>query len=270
MEILSKITPAETLLIKSNGNAILKDLLKYTFMDLLLKKVLEVKEIDKKDENETDENTYVVTGENFNNYKPKDHESILINPFLKSESIEILLEQFIKMVYESSSGAHYYRVTTKRNQEISTYFKSNFFAKLFGSISLNEEGKKLRKDINDYLGTIDKSINDLLKNDKKKALKLLAAIRGNIFLLKKLDFKLLKQIDKAFLKQDKRGSIEEVYDFDMMWLYMDFFDDDTKYDTYFESFDDAFDSADSSSGCSSGDSGGDSGCSGCGGCGGGD
>jgi len=48
MKILSQITPAETMLIKDCTSVQLKDLMKFTFMDLLLKKVIEIKEIDKK------------------------------------------------------------------------------------------------------------------------------------------------------------------------------------------------------------------------------
>ena len=40
MEILSKLSPAETLLIKDGNRTSFKDLLKYTLADLILKKVL--------------------------------------------------------------------------------------------------------------------------------------------------------------------------------------------------------------------------------------
>ena len=83
MKILSKITPAETMLIKDSSSVELKNLMKYTFMDLLLKKVIEIKEVNKKShprDKYIRTYTYVVSGKNFSKYKPKKHELIYLNP----------------------------------------------------------------------------------------------------------------------------------------------------------------------------------------------
>lgn len=79
-------------------------------------------------------------------------------------------------------------------------------------------------------------------------------IGRNIFLLKNLDFQLLKTIDKELLNQQKVLQ-SDTYDSDSDWrLYVDFFEDDYMFDSYFDSFDDTLDSFDSefdASGCSS-------------------
>lgn len=271
MKILSKITPAETISIKDCTSVQLKDLMKYTFMDLLLKKVIEIKEINKKshpnDKHDTTY-TYVVSSKNFNKYKPKNHELIYLSPFIKSQSIQILFKNFIKMAYDSSNGSWNYGKLTRSNREISPYFKAAFFLKLFRSTKLTGEGLKLKKEISNYLKGIDKKINKLLLKDKKKALELLLSIGGNIFLLKKLDFQLLKTMDKELLNQQK-VLYNDTYDSDNdWWLYIDFFEGDYKFDSYFDCFDEtlsSFDAEFDESGCSSDDSGCSS-CSGCGGC----
>ncbi len=270
MKILSRITPAETMLIKDCTSVQLKDLMKYTFMDLLLKKVIEIKEISKKShprDKYIRTYTYVVAGKNFSRYKPKNHELIYLSPFIKNQSIQILFKHFIKIAYDTSNKAWGYKKLTRSNREINQYFKQTFFLNLFRLNKLTDKGINLKKEISNYLYDIDKSIDNLLHNDKKKGLELLLSIGGNIFLLKNLDFQLLKKIDKELLNQQKVLH-NKTYDPDSdWWLYIDFFEDDYTFESYFDSFNDTLDSFDSefdASGCSSCDNG----CSSCGGCGG--
>lgn len=269
MKLLSKITPAETILIRDGAAAQLKDLMKYTFMDLVLKKVIEIKEINKKShprDNHVSIYTYVVSGKNFSRYRPKNHELPFLSPFIKSQSIKILFKHFIKMAYDASNGSWEYQKKTRSNLEINQYFKETFISNLFRIIKLTDKGIHLRNKISNYLKQIDRTINNLLKNDNKKGLELLLSLGGNIFLLKKFDFKLLKKIDKELLKHQRvMHSDDSESDW---WMYMDFFEDDYLIDSYFDSFDsfddtlDSFDSEFDASGCSSCDSG----CNSCGGC----
>jgi len=270
MKILSKITPAETMLIKDCSSVKLKDLMKYTFMDLLLKKVIEIKEINKKAhprDKYIRTYTYVVSGKNFNKYNPKNHELIFLGAFIKSQTIQILFKHFIKMAYDTANGSSNYKKLIRSNRDSNQYLKKTFLIKLFKLNRLTDNGIIIKKEISAYLTNIDKNIDNLLHNDKKKGLELLLSIGGNIFLLKNLDFQLLRNIDKELLKQQK-VLYNDAYDSDNdWWLYIDFFEDDYTFDSYFDSFDDTLDSFDSefdASGCSSCDSG----CSSCGGCGG--
>ena len=270
MKILSKITPAETKLIKDTNSLELKDLMKYTFMDLLLKKVIEIKEVRRKAhprDRQIRTYTYVVSGKNFNKYKPKNHESIYLSPFLKNISIQILFKHFIKMSYDSANGNWNYIKLIRSNREINNLFKQTFWSNIFRTNKLNESGISQKNGISNYLNEIDQNIDNLLNNNTAKGLELLLSIGGNIFLLKNLDFQLLKKIDKELIKQQRLLN-NDSYDSDSdWWLYMDFFEDDYMFDSYFDSFDNTIDSFDSefdSSGCSSCDSG----CSSCGGCGG--
>lgn len=270
MKILSQITPAETLLIRDCASTQLKDLMKFTFMDLLLKKVIEIEEINRRShprDKYIRTYTYVIAGKNFEKYKPKNHELIYLNPFNKSPSIQILFQHFVKMAYDASKGSWFYKKQVRVNQEINSYFKQTFLLNFFRITKLTDNGNKLKKEISAYLNDVDERIDHLLHNDKKKGLELLLKIGGNIFLLKNLNFELLKTLDKELLKEQK-VLYSEVYSSDSdLWLYIDSFDDDYMFDSYFDSFNDTIDSFDSefdTSGCSSWDSG----CTSCGGCGG--
>ncbi|GAB1855335.1 hypothetical protein MHTCC0001_01680 [Flavobacteriaceae bacterium MHTCC 0001] len=272
MKLLSKTTPAETLLIKDCNSAKLKDLMKLTFMDLLLKKVIKIIEVDKKAHSRDKyirTYTYLIAGKNFKIYKPKKHELIYLSPFEKNESIQILLKHFIKMAYDFSNGSWSYKKSIRGSKEINLYFKDSFLSNLFRQVQLTNNGDNVKNQISNYLNDIDKEIVHLLHNDKEKALELLLNIGGNIFLLKNLDFQLLKEIDKNLINQKRTGNtFVDDSDSDIgVWSYMDFFEDDFEFDSCFDSFDSAMDSFDSefdASGCSSYDSG----CSSCGGCGG--
>lgn len=261
MKILSKITPAETMLVKNSDSVKLKDLMKFTFMDLLLKRVIEIKEVNKRAhprDKYIRTYTYVISGKNFSQYKPKNHELIFLSPYFKSKSIQILFKNFIKMVYDSSNGNWNYTKSVRSNKGIDLNFKQTFFTNLFRLNVLTAKGIEVQKKIVAYLNMID----NMLLNDNKKGLELLLNIGGNIFLLENLDFQLLKKIDKELIIRQK-NLYKDTYDSDSDWeLYFDFFEDEYRFDSYFESFDDTLDSFGSefdASGCSSCDSG-------CGGC----
>ncbi|NRD19613.1 hypothetical protein HNV08_06105 [Winogradskyella eckloniae] len=268
MKILSQITPAETLLIKDCDDVQLKELMKFTFMDLLLKKVIEIKEIDKKAHPRDPylrTYTYVVAGKNFKAYTPKNHETIFLSPFTKSPAIEILFKNFIKMVCETTNGIWSFIKSTRSNTEIKPYFKQSVLLSFFKLNKRTQDGKKLGSEIANYLNEIDNRIDHLLHNDQQQALELILNIGGNIFLLKNLDFQLLKTIDKALLNEQKVKH-SDAYESDSdWWFYIEIFEDDYSFDSYFESIDDTLDAFDSEfdiSGCSSCDSG----CNSCGGC----
>lgn len=270
MKILSQLTPAETLLIINSEHSSLKDLMKKTFMDLLLKKVIAIKEVHKKAHSRDRierKYTYVVAGVNLKKYTAKSHELIFLSAFLKNNSIRILFPSYIKMVYENSKSSYRFKTKVIENKAVVSNFKSNLFLTLFQAIKINSEGIKLKAEISEFLNPIDENIDFLLNNDKKKALELLLTIGGNIFLLENLDFKLLQKIDKALLQQFKNKGSELFDTGSDSWLYLEFFDGDSTYDSYFNTFEnvmDSFDSESDSVGCSSCDSG----CSSCGGCGG--
>lgn len=274
MEILSKITPAETVLLKYGGSAELKELMKYTFMDLLLKRILKIDTVDKKvhpNDKYIRSYSYVVAGKNLKKYKYKSHELVFLSPFLKSESIQILFKNYFKMVFDTIGGSWNYKKLIRSSDDISTYYKSTFWSKLFRSLILTDKGIVVRNNIVEYLHNLDREIDKLVHDDTKRGFELLLRIGGNIFILKNLDFELFKKFDKAYIDSNKKmyNNSDDTYFY--WWIYIDDTDFYCVFDLISESFDEVLESFDSefdeasssswdidSSGCNS--------CDGCGGC----
>ncbi len=262
MELLSKLTPAETHLLLHKSKAELKDLMKYTYMDLLFKKVLAPKKVIRQNQNGGKIRTYnyILTGINFNEHKALSHELIYLTPYTKNKSIKILFQHLISMAFENSKGKRrYIQKNLLSSPQLQHYVESSLFHKLFGIIQLNKEGKLARIKIQESINILEKDFHEILISDEERALKILHSIKGNIFLLNNFDFELLKKVDRQLFKEIKKTeklSDYEFYDFE----------DYGSFDSYEDSFDSNYDSSEASfssdSGCSSG------GCSGCGGCGG--
>ena len=102
METLKTFTPAETHLILDSWRTEYKDLLKYTFLDLLCKKVLQLNthEYDLEVTGKREQAEYISQGVNFDQYKPKPHEQAFLEPFKGNPDIEILLTLLVKMIRE--------------------------------------------------------------------------------------------------------------------------------------------------------------------------
>ena len=83
MKYLSQLTPAETLIILKDKDTRLKEVLKVTLMDLLLKQVLKIEEVYKQT-GRTDEQRlyeYIETGKNVRFYNALPHENVFLNIF---------------------------------------------------------------------------------------------------------------------------------------------------------------------------------------------
>ena len=268
MTELSKLKPAETLLITKGSNAEFKDLMKYSLMDLVLKQVLSINETTttyKSGRRYKEQRIkYVTKGRNFEKYEPSPFEQIYLSPFIKSPEIKAIFSKLIKVAYDAVSTEKKYRNSIISSHPYPSAFKRNFIHQIFGGFNLSTDGHRLRSTLINQLDEIDQNIGSLLQNNQKEALALLSKIGGNIFLLKNVDFELIRNIDTSIFEAMKA---DEKYDLNIWWYYFDFSNDYyVDFDSTFNSFESDFNSAGcstSGSGCSS-----CSGCSGCGGCGG--
>ncbi|WP_421753226.1 hypothetical protein [Croceimicrobium sp.] len=236
--------------------------MKYTFMDLLLKRVLKTTEL-KKQSHRKDRvrvYNYVIAAKNFPKYKPLAHEMIYLSPYYRSKSMKILFRNLVAMGFQNAGGKkRFIRNYLVTSPNLEGYFKSGLFNYLFAELKLTDKGFDAQQKIKLKIAQLEKELPEILQADKKKALEILLTIKGNIFLLKDLDFDLLKQIDRQLMEEFQRQN----RDYDTGCYGCATWD---TYDSYEDSFDSSYDSADSGggdSGCSS-----CSGCSGCGGCGG--
>lgn len=250
MKLLSTYTPAESILIAQGEKAALKELLQFTFLDLVLKDVLRVIQLPMKQDasKEVRMHRYVTTGSRFLTYTPLAHEEIFLQIYQKDAHVQILYRHMIKIAYQKAITENYYQSKIRKSLRIQSFFTRTFFQKMFGGFNWSAEGAMQRKKLRLEIDQCEHRLQTALNEDVQRARELVGTIHGNVFLLQQIDFSFLTQIDAELLqtmKPTKEGS-------------------------------DDYAGGTGCSGCSwdSSHHGGDSGCgggdSGCGGCGGGD
>ena len=179
MEFLEKFTPAENYLILENSNATLKELLKLTMLDLLLKKVITMEIVVVKSDERSPERilTYVQSGVYFESYQAKSHEEIFLLPFQADPENKILLKHLVKMSYnEAESMRNFVYHLILNHSETSNLFETG---KMFRNIRLNDAGRRAKiqigKDLNELKSAV---INDTA---------VLTKVNGNLFLINNLE-----------------------------------------------------------------------------------
>ena len=248
MKYLSELNPAE-ILVLTKENITHQELLKVTFIDLLLKKVLKTIEVERQPHinQEIRIYKYVEIGKNFKNYESKSHEKFFLATFEKDNEIQILFRNLVKIGYQSSRTVLDFKNTIIKSSTLKKCFKQNLFQKLYYGYSFTEYGTELKRKIEKEIEEINSKIVNIKNIENEKAIKLIKEIGGNIFLLGTINYDLLDQIDNDLAAINKSNSSNGDNGCSGCGY---------SFDDYSSSFD---------SGCSSGCSGCGSGCSGCGG-----
>jgi hypothetical protein len=268
MSLIYNITPAETMMVLNPSSSSLKELMKYTFIDLILKKVIKITEssslINKKHNISSAGISYVKIGKNFSSYRPKKHEFVFLTIFYKNRQLKVLFKQYMKVIYNGINSEYDYKSAIRTSPDINSLYTTNFFSKLLRRHVINEKGKLEQTKIYAVLKPIDNSIDSGLK-DKESVQKMLS-IGGNMFLLNNFSVELLSKIDSMFKDLEFNQTTK-----DSNWnYYFDIFEDQILFDSVYDSFDSSdsfFDTEFDAAGCSSCDSSSEcSSCSGCGGC----
>lgn len=272
METLKKLTPAESLVLRDTSRASFRDLLKFTLIDLILKKVLVVKneamEAEQTENNIAHKN--LKKGPAFDSYEPKHHEWIYLSAFEEDADLSIQFKHLVKMAWESARNRnHYLFKQVLMSKDIARAAKEGWLYRTFGYCKLTAEGLQLQQRVHTELRKLSDILPDLIENNPTRARELLGQIYGNIMLVPSFDYSLLKQLDEVFEAETiERDATNMETDSAALWFFF-------LYDDFYTSFDSEYDSYGgdggwSGGGCSGdgGDGGGCSGCGGCGGCGG--
>lgn len=198
MKHLSQLSPAECLLVLNGNDVPMKELLKYTFLDLVLKKVLQVVEVEKPISIREGSRSYkyIRLGRNYKTYYPKDHEYVFLAPFNKEEKVEILIRHFIKIGYDSIGNEIHYKNIIYSYPSLKRYFKRNIFQKLFGGSRSTSARLETARQIKAEIKELEQKLPFLLLNDKLKAAEIMERIKGNVFLLKNTETSLHEQVEK--------------------------------------------------------------------------
>lgn len=255
MKHLSRLTPAETLLILKGDQMPLSDLLKYSFMDLLLKQVLAIREVQRQASSRDPIriHKYVVTGSSFGTYQVKPHELAFLSIFQTNPESSVLFKNLVKIAYQNAKNQKHYYTRLTASPNLKDALRKSLFQRITGNFSYTEKGLIIKKEIENEFSELEKIVSEQPSSDSGKAVELLKSIGGNIFLSNVLEFEISKDFERELFEQmTKRDSAAGCGA--GCW---------TAFGHYSESFDGSC-SSDSGTGCS----GGDSGCSGCSGCGG--
>lgn len=241
MDILATTSSVETHLVLETSRSSLKDLLRLTLLDLLLKRVLELRIVDIQHHpnDPVIKDYYVIAGANFNGYRYKAHERVLLQTFIRNSSSKLLLRHLINKGLKTAKDEKTFIFRyIRKSPLLRKKFKGSILYSLFGVTRLNEEGKELQEHLFTEIRGLEVELPKLLLQDPQKALETLLAIKGNLFLLRNVKTNILDKINPAFFKEIKQTTHEKI-DFGEQTYFWDLL---TIYSRFTHDFDRAFDS----------------------------
>lgn len=191
------LSPAETLMILDPINSSGKAMIRTTFLELVLLKIIK---IDKKIESTNNpaipkaQHFYATKGINFNTFKPKPHQSIILDPLHQKEKVN--LKYLISYVLvNSGQNFHDFKINFIYRPLVKLgYFKKSFLYR-FLFFQLTEKGSTYRDISKDKINIGNKHFENWLINEKEKANTYFSEVGANIFLLEELKFELLTKIN---------------------------------------------------------------------------
>jgi hypothetical protein len=269
MKFLTELSPAEASLLVNGETVQSNELLKLTFMDLLIRQVLQIIELEKQPDRFQPKRVYkyVVPGKRFLTHEPRAFEEVYLSPFRKSAGAQILVKHMVKVGFQNAISGARYKSNVFESLRDKGLLSRNFFQRLTGRFSFTSEGRDKSEKVKKEIEALEKELSFALVMDKQRAQTILKAIGGNVLLLKGIDLAAVQQLDMeiyATMKNPRDRETASTADYDLGYGYAGF--------AGITFFSDSFDSGCSGfgdSGCSGSGCGG-SGCSGCGGgCGGG-
>ncbi len=204
MKLLSTYSPAEAQVLMHGQEARLKDLLKVTFMDLLLKQVLKTIIVERQPNPKDAVATfkYVVVGRNFYTHQRLPHEEVFLSPFLADASAQILFQNLVKVGYQKAANSTYFQNQIIKSSAMQPLFYKDFFQRIFKNQSgytQTHQGTIAYSQLKEEFTLLEETLPQLIQTDKEQALSICRKIKGNLFLLTTIDFELLKEIDTELL-----------------------------------------------------------------------
>jgi hypothetical protein len=211
MKYLSTLRPAETLLLLKGKRTDIKELLNFTFIDLLMKEVLEIVTISKPvgPQDEMRDHKYVVRGKKFSDYTARGHEIVYLSPYRLTSSLEIPVKTLFEIGFQNSRGQKEYISALIGSNTLYPYFITTFFHVIFGGFLITSSGIKLRNEIKEELAQLERELPLTITADDVESLQLSSSIGGNVFLLKTMDFSLFKQMDPELLAAMHKKASDE-------------------------------------------------------------
>lgn len=254
---LSSLTPAETLMLLRPNNVSGKELLKYTFLNLIFNNILIIYK-DWRKSNPRDKHarlhTFISRGTSFEQYQSLEHQDIFAYPF-KRKNLEFKLRFLLRKVYKQlgkktpkfKSDYVYQDLKNKGYFKLSIGFGSYYY------YFLNNKGKKASKELKKQLDKIENDLPKFLNEDHSKAKELIHQLGSNILLLKCFNDDLINKIKTSFegLSETTKISKSSILNYDdlngiFLYSFIDLMDSlEFSFDILDQSFDYSFSFSDS-------------------------
>jgi len=184
---------AETSMLLSPSKSDGKEMLMFTFMEMLLHKVFTVKfEMHRPHPKERESiHTFLYRGENFYAFRPRKHQEIFIEAF-PDDKDKIQLRPFAKNVYASIGGfSEYKKYYIYYPLSHGGYFRKSNLLSRMNFYFLSEKGQELQKLYSKKLGEVNSGFISWIKADPGKAVNSTMELGASIMLIKDFDFKML-------------------------------------------------------------------------------
>ncbi len=140
-------SPVEALLILSEGKVSFPHLFKVTFCEMINNKALTVRiEEDSSYKTDTTAAALIVrSGSQKNSNSHKVHYTALLRPLVNKTNREILFRLYLKIIGQSSLGKSTFVNLILQNESSSKVIKRNILQRIFGGVSLTDEGKDIKR-----------------------------------------------------------------------------------------------------------------------------
>jgi hypothetical protein len=192
MRDYNHLTPSEVAYIINEGEVTQLEHYYFTFMDLLLKRVLQVPKgfMVKPDVNKNFElETFIMRGPNYTNYYPLAHESIFTDIFQDNPELRTTILNNLKFAYKKQTFYETINDLIKKYDHLNEYHKHARIFNLLKSSKLSGKGLILSTKLEQSLQSFQYLANDDCEN--KKIEDAIHALDTKIILIPDLNFDLL-------------------------------------------------------------------------------
>jgi hypothetical protein len=213
---LAVLKPAATSILLAPTKVDLKDIIRYTVMDLALKKVISIqhKEILLHPSDPYKRaRTIVETDINFATYRKSIYETYFSG--IIDEESYFHLHPYLFRIYTELPLDNKVKKSILKEHKISNLFSLSFTFDSFSIFRLNKNGEKIRREIQRYFVTIEQNLEQIIEDSPEQALHLVSFLKGNFFLLKNIPVEVLEKLNALIQLHKKERKDEYLNLFDI-------------------------------------------------------
>lgn len=212
---LAVLKPAATAILLAPTIVDLKDIIRYTVMDLALKKVISIqhKEILLHPSDPYKRaRTIVETDTNFATYRKSIYETFFSG--IIDEESYFQLHSYLFRIYTELPLDNKVKKSILKEHKILNLFSLTFTFDSFSIFRLNKNGEKIRNEIQRYFVTIEQNLEQIIEDSPEQALHLVSFLKGNFFLLKNISIEVLEKLNSLIKlhKKEKKDEYLNLFD----------------------------------------------------------